>query len=318
MSGLGNNLEMIAPAKINLFLEVLGRRDNGYHDIRSVVVPVSLYDSVTLEQKPSGILTEMTYLPEYPSNGGRESILSGKNLTSRAAEELQKAAGVEEGVAIRLEKRVPVGGGLGGGSADAAAVLRGLNDMWGLDWSKERLAELGGSIGCDIPSLVLGGAVTAEGLGEIVNPIPISWGDSKGLWIVLVNPGFGVSTADIYSRCEPSLTPRDDMFNNVRFALREPNLEGIAENLFNGLQEPVMDKYPLLRILHEKLIEVGSVGALVSGSGASVFGLARNEEHAQEIQAGLNSALEYPVWSKVLRMLPDGVMVAHGPLEARV
>jgi 4-diphosphocytidyl-2-C-methyl-D-erythritol kinase len=318
MSASEDNMVIQAPAKVNLFLEVLGRRENGYHDVRSVVVPVSLYDTVTLVRKPSGILTEMVYLPEYPENGARESIISGKNLTSRVAEELQKAGGIDEGVLIRLEKRIPVGGGLGGGSADAAAVMCGLNEMWGLNWSVEQLAEAGSHIGCDIPALILGGPVTAEGLGEKVVKIPVEWGDSGGAWVVLVNPGFAVSTADIYSRCEPSLTPRDDMFNNVGFALKTGDFECVAANLFNGLQDPVAAKYPLLNILCEKLKEVGSVGTLVSGSGASVFGLARDEAHAQQMQAGLSASLDYPVWSKVLRMLPDGVMVAHGPLTAIV
>ncbi len=307
-----------SPAKINLFLEVLGRRDNGYHDIRSVVVPVSLYDTVRLDRKPSGILTEMSYLPEYPENGARETILSGRNLTSRAAEELQKAGNMDEGVLITLKKRIPVGGGLGGGSADAAAVMCGLNEIWGMGWSPERLAEAGGRIGCDIPAMVLGGPVKAEGLGEIVSRIPVSWDGLGGGWIVLVNPGFAVSTADIYSRCEPSLTPHDDMFNNVVSALKARDLQGVAESLYNGLEDPVVTKYPFLGILRERLMEVGALGALVSGSGASVFGLARDEEHAKEIQKGLGGALDSPVWSKVLRMLPDGVMVAHGPLEARV
>jgi 4-diphosphocytidyl-2-C-methyl-D-erythritol kinase len=318
MSVSGDNLEIRAPAKVNLFLEVLGRREDGYHDIRNVVVPVSLYDSVKLERKPSGILTDMMYLPDYPAHGSRESILSGKNLTSMVAESLRAAGKIDEGVLIRLEKRIPVGGGLGGGSSDAAAVMCGLNEMWNLGWSREQLAETGGHIGCDIPALVMGGPVTAEGLGEKVARIPLEWDDSEGLWVVLVNPGFGVSTGDIYSRCEPSLTPRDDMFNNVVFALQKRDFKGVADNLFNGLQAPVVEKYPLLGILCEKLKEVGAVGSLVSGSGASVFGLASGEEHAREIQSGLEGVLEHPVWSRVLRMLPDGVMVAHGPLTARV
>lgn len=318
MSESGDSLLIRTPAKINLFLEVLGRRGDGYHDIRSVVVPVSLYDSLVLERKASGILTEMVYLPDYPSNGGREAVLSGNNLTSLAALELKKEAGIGDGLLIRLEKRIPVGGGLGGGSADAAGVLCGLNELWELDWEPEKLACVAGRVGCDVPALVLGGPVKAEGKGEIVSRISLNGSGMEGLFIVLVNPGFGVSTADIYKRCSPSLTSRDDMFNNTISALERRDIGGIAENLFNGLQEAVCRKYPLLGILCEKLKEVGAEGVLVSGSGASVFGLARDEEHAREVQAGLNEVLDYPVWSDVLKLLPDGVMVAHGPLEARV
>lgn len=318
MSESGDILQIRTPAKINLFLEVLRRRADGFHDIRSVVVPISLYDSLVLERKASGILTEMVYLEEYPSNGGREAVLSGNNLTSRAAVELKKEAGIDEGLLIRLEKRIPVGGGLGGGSADAAAVLCGLNELWELDWDLEKLAGVAGRIGSDVPALVLGGPVKAEGRGEIVSRISTNGGGLEGLYIVLLNPGFGVSTADIYKRCSPSLTSRDDMFNNTVSALERLDFKGIAENLFNGLQDAVCGKYPLLGILCEKLMEVGAEGALVSGSGASVFGLARDEEHAREVQAGLSEVLDYPVWSEVLKLLPDGVMVAHGPLEARV
>ena len=307
---------LLAPAKVNLYLEILGQRENGYHDLRSVVVPISLYDKVTLEPTNRAIETvvEKTGLVNGDELCGARS---GDNLATKAALALKKATGYPGGVRITLEKNIPVGGGLGGGSADAAAVLTGLNKLWKTELSTDKLMEIGSKVGCDIPAMVYGGAVCMEGLGEKITPIPSSSGQNgDGWWLVVANPGFGVSTRDMYARYRSSLTRNDARFNNIISALKEGNLAGAADSLFNSLQETVFGKYPLVESMVAKLRAAGTMGAMVSGSGSSVFGLVADEEQAHKTAECLVRDLGFPFWSKVARTLPDGVMVAHGPLEA--
>lgn len=302
-----------APAKINLYLEVLAGKENGYHDIRSVVVPVSFYDLVILE-KTSGTIETIV---ESDGLVGREALCLADqedNLTTKAAILLKQATDHSSGVRVHLKKNIPVGGGLGGGSSDAAAVLKGLNSLWQTDVPRETLMKIGAQLGCDVPAMIHGGIVCMEGCGEKVIPIPNK--EDQGWWVVIVNPGFSVSTQDIYSRYSSSLTHGQIPFSSMTSALKEGKLDLIASSLFNGLQETVFRKYPLIEIVAERLKQAGSVGVLLAGSGASVFGMARDEKHACSIDASVRKNLEFPVWSKVTRTLPDGVMAAHGPLEA--
>lgn len=308
-------LSVRAYAKINLYLEVLGRRENGYHDLRSLVMPVSLCDDISIERADSGVISEMVAVNAICREGVEETASDG-NLTTRAAETLRAATGCKAGARIQIEKRIPIGGGLGGGSADAAAVFVGLNRFWNLGVPVERLMEIGATVGSDVPALIHGGAVWMEGVGEKVRPCA----DCEGLadapwWLVLVYPGFPVSTGDIYRRYQSCLTPGDGTVNNFRFALKRGDVALAAANLFNSLQETVFGKYPLIGLTAEYLREAGALGALVSGSGASVFGLASSREHAREVEVRVQQRMGQAVWTQVASTLPGGVMVAHGPLE---
>lgn len=314
-------LEVRTPAKINLSLEVLERLENGYHGIRSLVVPISIFDRLVLEETDGAIETVVT------SNGDEATrrladLTSSDNLATRAAELLKHHTGYPGGVRIALEKRIPVGGGLGGGSADAAGTLVGLAQLWNLDVSLGSLMDLSAGVGCDVPALVHGGAVCVEGMGERVTGVEQVIGraadDPKGWWLVLVNPRFAVSTADIYGRCKPPLTSGPIHFKYIVSAYQNGDAERAGEFLFNGLQDLVFRKYPLIEMVAEGLDSVGALGVLLCGSGASVFGLARDEAHAVRMAEQVPTLLRFPVWTKVARTLPDGVMVAHGPLEARV
>jgi 4-diphosphocytidyl-2-C-methyl-D-erythritol kinase len=308
--------ELQAPAKINLYLAVLARRKNGYHDIDSVLVPISLFDTITLDNAEEKIRTTVS------GDGSMETqrieyVDQNSNLATRAAVLLKKESGYRGGADIHIKKRIPLSAGLGGGSADAAAVLKGLNALWNTGLSVQELMEIGGRIGCDIPALVHGGAVRMQGLGEQVTPleIPAKNGGSSW-WAVVANPGFEVSTQDVYSRFSSSLTSTEIPTNTMASALREGNLDLAAERLFNSLQAVVFKKYPLVEIMAANLEQAGALGVLLSGSGGSVFALARHEEHAREINSRLEKAMRPSVWSRIVRTLPDGVMVAHGPLEA--
>ena len=312
-----DSLLIKTPAKINLYLGVLGKRDNGYHDIESVLVPVSLFDRMLIE-KTSGsidlVLEETSSVPvDDIKNAG-----ATENLVVKAACVLKAETGYKGGARIRLEKNIPIGGGLGGGSADAAGILIGLNQLWDTGLSREKLIEMGGRLGCDVPALVHGGPVLMEGLGEKVSRLSIAKGDKSVLWLVLVNPGFGVSTGDIYSRYSLSLTSNQNPIKHLISALEEGDKNRADKCLFNALQDTVFRKYPLIEIVAENIRKAGASGVLLSGSGASVFGMAQSEKDANEIRERVRQLPGCSVWSRAVRILPDGVMVAHGPLEARV
>ena len=300
------------PAKINLTLEVTGRCGNGYHDLRSVLVPVSLYDTVTFERIPQGIEWNLVNASELAVEGwdlGRNE----DNLIVRAAQSFQKVVPLPFGVRIQLEKHIPVGGGLGGGSADAAAVLIGLNRLAGNKLPLNELMHAGFSLGCDIPALVHGGLVCMEGMGDRVAALPVG---APPWWVVIVNPGFPVATGDIYRRYRSPLTSDDSIYRNIVCALEKKDLSQAGRSLFNALERPAFHKYPLLNMIVARMREAGAVGALLSGSGASVFGLVRDEAMGRQVLESVGGYLGCPVWGRVVRLLPDGVMVAHGPLEA--
>jgi 4-diphosphocytidyl-2-C-methyl-D-erythritol kinase len=170
----GNRLVLLAPAKVNLFLDILGKRPDGYHDLRSIVVPISVCDELTFEKTdgPIEVVCEHEGLPV-----GMDDLLPEPhdNLAVRAAELVKKAAEYTGGARIRIRKSIPIGGGRGGGSADAAATLHGVNTLWGCGLSVERLETMGAALGSDIPALIHGGAVCMEGRGERVSPVTTAW-----------------------------------------------------------------------------------------------------------------------------------------------
>ncbi|MBT3295799.1 MAG: 4-(cytidine 5'-diphospho)-2-C-methyl-D-erythritol kinase [Verrucomicrobia bacterium] len=308
------SIELAAHAKINLYLEVCGRRANGYHELRSVVVPVSLHDTIVLE--PADEIESVFDAVEVPVGGCGCLPASEHNLTTRAACALKAATGYPGGVRIHISKRIPIGGGLGGGSADAAAVLRGLMELWGVTMPLHEVMALGSTLGCDIPALLHGGAVVMEGLGERVTPLELGQPDTPDgrWWLVIVNPGFCVPTNDMYQRHDLALTSERPTYINAVSALKGGDLVSASQSLFNSLQTTVVRKYPLIGMIIDQLEQVGALGAMVSGSGASVFGLARDESHAEAMAAKVKQSLDGSVWTRVVTLLPDGVMAAHGPL----
>ena len=310
------SLSIAAPAKVNLFLDVLGKRSDGYHDLRSLVVPVSLADALRLE-KTDGVIEAVCDSTELPEGHAGLVPRSAENLAVRAARRLQEATGCRYGVRIHIRKRIPVGGGMGGGSADAAAALVGVNDLWGTKLDRSVLMALGTELGSDIPALVQGGAVCMEGRGERVTPIACRWPAGTEWWLLLVNPGISVPTADIYRRFRTGLTSPDETFTNAKFALERGAVTLAAASLHNALERVVFVKYPLLRIVAERLKAAGALGVLLSGSGASIFALAADRRHAEQMERRIGCDAGCPLWTRVAQVLPDGVMAAHGPLEAR-
>ncbi len=296
-----------APAKINLMLEVLGRRPDGYHDIRSILVPVALADRIEIREADRDRL-------DVESDGvelGAIGPVSG-NLATRAVELVRRETGIVQPLAIRIVKRIPIGGGLGGGSSDAAATLVGLNRLWKLDWPRERLMDLGAELGSDVPALVHGGAVCLEGRGErVVSAMAGISGPVPGFTVLLVNPGMAISTGEIFRSCSGELTSGRNSYTITHSSLRRGDLESAATGLFNGLEASVFPKYPAVGRLARQLHASGAVGVLMSGSGSTVFALVKDVEHGERIRRDLLG--DY--WSRVTWTLPDGVMAAHGFLE---
>ncbi len=297
-----------APAKVNLFLEVIGKRDDGYHEIRSVLAPVSLFDTVHLDVPESPDIETLIDEDGIRLDGipwPAAMPASDDNLATRAARLLKETTKHPGGARFRIKKNIPVAGGLGGGSADAAAALNALNAAWRTGLSREALMKLGGQLGCDIPAMVHGGTVCMEGRGEKVAPLSAS---EESRWrLLLVNPGIGISTGDIYSRHKTDLTSsrRSDRFHNIVSGLRNGCVEEIAKGLFNSLQETAYKKYPLLKIINDELEQSGANGVLLSGSGATIMALARNEEHGLEIESRVRKVISCPVWTCLVAVNPQ-------------
>ena len=306
-----------APAKVNLTLEVFGKRADGYHDLRSLVVPIALYDTLTLSKTGGDIEVECT-TSGLPGGNGRMLPAASDNLAARAAVLLREAAGYRGGARIVINKEIPLGGGMGGGSADAAWTLRGLNALWRTGLTVDQLMELGSRLGSDIPAMVYGKAVCMEGRGERITPVACRWPPGMEWWIVVTNPGFNVPTGDVYRRFRTGLTSCGEIFINARFALERGELKPACAGLVNSLEAPVFEKYPLLGMIAERLKSAGASGVLLSGSGASVFALAANRDEALAIESQVKRGTGAWLWTRTVQVLPDGVMVAHGPLEARV
>lgn len=283
------NIRLQAPAKVNLYLRVVGKRTDGYHLLDTLMVPVSLYDEVVIEQV-RGARKPLTVTCDNPAvPGGR------RNIAYRAARLLLAKAEVRGGVRIHIRKRIPVGAGLGGGSTDAAAVLIGLNRLLRLGLNQGQLMRLAAGLGADVPFFILGVPARARGIGDRLTPLP----RLRRFWVVILYPGFSVSTRWVYRRLKSNLTRRGEN-TSITVPLNNANKAAdLAPYLVNDLEEVTVGRYPRLALLKEKLVRVGAVGALMSGSGSSVFGIFRSERGAREAlrrlrgEKGLRAYLAY-------------------------
>jgi len=264
-----------APAKINLSLDVLGKRTDGYHELEMVMVMVDLADRLEMEELPRDavILTSQAgFLP-----------LDEKNLAFQAARLVKERFGVKKGVYIHLDKRIPVSAGLAGGSSDAAATLRGLNRLWNLGLSAEELRRLGEELGSDVPYCVTGGAALARGRGEILTPLPAP----PPCWAVLVKPPFGVSTADVFGKLRLSQIRSRPRTQAMISAIEAGDFRGICAALGNVLEEVTIPMHPMVGQIKDMMLRLGADGALMSGSGPTVFGLVERESKLARICNGL-------------------------------
>ncbi|MCL6637518.1 MAG: 4-(cytidine 5'-diphospho)-2-C-methyl-D-erythritol kinase [Alicyclobacillus sp.] len=262
-------------AKINLSLDVLGRRPDGYHEVDMVMQTVDLADLVFLEDNPDEDITlevQATHVPQ-----------DERNLAYAAARLFRERSGVRRGVHIRLDKHIPVAAGLAGGSADAAAVLRGLNRLWGTGLSLDQLAEWGASIGSDVPFCVYQGCARVRGRGEQVQPFQ----HGLRLWTVLVRPPVFVSTADVYH----ALTERDFVSQPrsaaVMRALRDDDWLALRGAVHNSMAAAARRLYPEIESFHSRVEEAAQVPFFMSGSGPTLFALLPAESHARRVRNAL-------------------------------
>ena len=272
-----------ANAKVNFTLEVFGKRADGYHALRSVVMPISLPDTLDIEVSDDGSITSDTgYDDDLCVKAARILKSSVSSLSSSI------------GATIHVTKRIPAGGGLGGGSADAAAVLRALNEIWKVGLSREELAEIGAQVGSDVPALVMGCPVVMTGRGEKVAPIEQS--NNRTIHLVLVNPGVCSSTKEVYAACEARPLDGTNATAKMVEALETGDVRKIAAALMNDLQAPAVKQHPEIADALVSLKTAGVVGAMMSGSGSSVFGLVENEVEARRISSEMN-ARGYKAWA---------------------
>ncbi len=255
-----------APAKINLCLRVLGRRRDRYHDLESVIQMVGLYDDVTIGPRRRGIVVDVEGA-DLPTGPG--------NLAYDAAAALAHEARGSPGASIHLVKRIPVGAGLGGGSSDAATVLVGLNRLWGLQWPRQRLAELGARLGSDVPFFFFGPTAWVTGRGERVTPVPHLRPSAAGPvlpWAVLVNPGFAVSTKWAFEMFGKTvrLTNEKAVYRMGRFSTAPP---AAVWSTANDLERVSAARYPVIEEIEKQLLKAGACVARMSGSGPTVFGV---------------------------------------------
>jgi 4-diphosphocytidyl-2-C-methyl-D-erythritol kinase len=272
-----------APAKVNLFLEVLARRADGFHEIATLMVAVSLYDTLEFKEDTSGALR--LYCPDPALPTGPE------NLVYRAARRLHEHTGCRRGARIRLEKRIPLAAGLAGGSTDAAATLDGLNRLWDLGLGPADLARLGATIGSDVPFFFATPAAWCTGRGEIVEPVPLG----RPLDLVLACPPVGLSTAAVYGGVTVPAHPQTGAA--IRRALAQGQVEEVGRRLHNRLQETALRLQPQLAGLLQRLAALGSAGNLMSGSGTSVFVLCRGPEEAQGLFRQLSADSPLGAWN---------------------
>jgi 4-diphosphocytidyl-2-C-methyl-D-erythritol kinase len=269
-----------APAKVNLYLEVLGKRPDGYHDIDTLMAAVSLFDTLVFKEDPSGALSLRCDHPGL-SDGP-------DNLVLRAARLLQEHAGRGRGASIRLAKRIPLAAGLAGGSTDAAAALAGLNRLWRLGLGDAELAALGAKVGSDVAFFFATPAARCTGRGEIVAPLA----PGRTLWLVLLSPAEGLSTAEVYRGVTVPAEPGSA--DAACDALRSGDVERLAGLLHNRLQGPAERLCPAVARWRRRLEGLRPAGALMSGSGSSLFALCRDHREATRVAADLRRDPERP------------------------
>ena len=259
-----------AYAKINIGLDVLRRRPDGYHEVKMIMQTVDIYDELTFEKIDTPEILIQTDKEELPINQD--------NLIYKAADLLKKERNLKEGVRITLVKRIPIAAGMAGGSSDAAATLRGMNELFDLGYTTEQLQKLGVTLGADIPYCVVGGTMLSEGIGEILTPLPTP----PKCHLVIAKPDINVSTKFVYENLHAnSLTFHPDIDVMIT-ALQQGSLEGITKRLGNVLETVTTKEYPVIEKIKALMKEQGAENALISGSGPTVFGIFTEKDKAEK------------------------------------
>lgn len=270
-----------AYAKLNLSLDITGLRPDGYHELIMVMQTTTLYDNVALERltEADGIRSHsnLRYIPN-----------DNRNLAVKAASAFFEYTGIRSGVSINIKKNIPVGSGMGGGSADAAAVLRGLNQMHGFPLDRKALEDLGATVGSDVPFCIAGGTQLAEGRGEILKDLP----PLPDCSIVICKPAFSISTPELYRRIDDTEILHHPDTPALLRGLEAGDLKLVAENMYNVFEETPLEQFVTVRKIRQCLSEHGALGSMMTGSGSAVFGIFEDAEKAARAQEDLKT--EYP------------------------
>jgi len=270
-------ITLFAPAKINLFLNVLGKREDNYHEIETILQKIELYDTIILEEKDGGIELECSELAGV------------ENLAYKAANLLTQELEVKKGVKIKIEKNIPIAAGLGGGSSDAATTLIGLNKLWHLGLGQNDLIPLAAKLGADVPFFIFNeGLSLGTGIGTIITPLP----PLPQFWLVLICPKIKISTTNVYKNLKFMLTNEVIRSKIIQDVIKEGDLEKVSKLLYNTLEKIVFPQYPVIKRLKDELLNAGALGALMSGSGSSIFGIVKTELEAINISNKLKGGDE--------------------------
>lgn len=258
-----------AYAKVNIGLDVLRRRPDGYHDLKMIMQTVDICDDLTLERdRDPGIQLRID---------GADLPTDKNNLICRAAALLMEEKHIGEGVSITLRKRIPIAAGMAGGSADAAATMRGLNILFDMGYSVEELRKLGVKLGADIPYCVMGGTMLSEGIGEVLTPLTAP----PDCHLVVAKPDIDVSTAFVYQNLRADSLPFHPDIDGMVKALAAGDLKGITDRMGNVLETVTVREYPVIDRIKKRMCELGAENALMSGSGPTVFGIFKEREKAE-------------------------------------
>lgn len=250
--------------KINLALDVLYKRDDGYHEINTIMQQINLKDTIKLKDIKEGIIIE---------SNQKGVPLDNTNLVYKAWEEIVKKTGVNRGIHIVIDKNIPIAAGLAGGSSNAAATMKGLNTLWGLNLSQEELMEIGVNIGADVPFCILGGTAYAQGIGEKLTPL----NEFSNKLVLLANIDVSIPTAYVYESLNLDAKDNKIDINKLIEYIQKDNLPLLAQNMFNVMEQVVVSKYPILEEIKRTMMTHGALGSLMSGSGPTVFGLFDDE-----------------------------------------
>ncbi|MBS5620619.1 4-(cytidine 5'-diphospho)-2-C-methyl-D-erythritol kinase [Eubacterium sp.] len=272
-----DKLQLKAYGKINLGLDVIRKRPDGYHDLDMIMQMVDVYDDVIIEKKAG---------EEIVVKADAAVLSNGKdNLAYMAAKMLFDEFGIKSGVEITIHKRIPIAGGMAGGSSDCATTLIGINEMFNLGLSKQQLMERGVKLGADVPYCVLGGTAIARGIGEVLTPLPTP----PQCHVIIAKPPISVSTAYVYGHIRPDeITKRPDI-EQMTLAIKEQDLNKLSDLLYNVMEEVTVSEYPVIEKIKSIMLENGALNSIMSGSGPTVFGLFDDREKAQAAMKALDS-----------------------------
>lgn len=267
-----NQIKLKAYGKINLCLDVLGRREDGYHEVKMIMQTVGVYDRLTMSKREDDRITITTNLAYLP--------VGENNLVYRAIELLRQEFGIRQGVQVELQKYIPVAAGMAGGSADAAAALVGMNHLFHLRLGREQLMKRGVTLGADVPYCIMRGTALSEGIGEKLTPLPAP----PDCHLLIAKPKVNASTKLVYERFDACAEVEHPDVDGMIEALKEKDIKKLAGKLGNVLEYVTAEEYPVIGEIRQTMLEGGALGSIMTGSGPTVFGLFEEEEKAAAVR----------------------------------